>query len=277
MDGLQRLLLCDPRPTGRDAATSPPRRKSARCSGRWSALRLPIAGSARARRRTAVYVELGPGRGTLAADALRVLRGAGFAGAVHFVETSPVLRTAQAADRSWRCLARRRSIRCPSPAAAGRQRILRRASDPPACGRTERQVTGRCRRLRFRSRWRDRRGVARAQRDGKDALPSASFVMAVPRSSSITAMNGRRPATRSRPCAATASRRSLPIPGEQDLTAHVDFEALSNAAASGGRARHAASSRKANGSTASASARAQRRSPLPIRSVAESLGPRFTG
>src|SRR5205085_7697657 len=43
----------------------------------------------------AIYAELGPGRGTLAADALRVLRGAGFAGAVHFVETSPVLRDAQ--------------------------------------------------------------------------------------------------------------------------------------------------------------------------------------
>src|SRR5438128_12193921 len=31
----------------------------------------------------AVYAELGPGRGTLAADALRVMRKAGFRGAVH--------------------------------------------------------------------------------------------------------------------------------------------------------------------------------------------------
>src|SRR5687768_6203099 len=45
---------------------------------------------------TAVYAELGPGRGTLAADALRVMRGGGFAGAVHLVETSPVLKSAQA-------------------------------------------------------------------------------------------------------------------------------------------------------------------------------------
>ncbi len=43
----------------------------------------------------AIYVELGPGRGTLAADALRVLRSAGFAGEVHLVETSPVLRDLQ--------------------------------------------------------------------------------------------------------------------------------------------------------------------------------------
>ena len=45
----------------------------------------------------AIYAELGPGRGTLAADALRVMRRAGFGGEVHFIETSPALRTMQAA------------------------------------------------------------------------------------------------------------------------------------------------------------------------------------
>ena len=52
----------------------------------------------------AIYVELGPGRGSLAADALRVLRSAGFAGGVHLVETSPVLRALQAervSDAHW--------------------------------------------------------------------------------------------------------------------------------------------------------------------------------
>ncbi|HVQ08154.1 MAG TPA: SAM-dependent methyltransferase [Allosphingosinicella sp.] len=44
----------------------------------------------------AVYVELGPGRGTLAADALRAMRAAGLEPAVHLVETSPALRDAQA-------------------------------------------------------------------------------------------------------------------------------------------------------------------------------------
>jgi SAM-dependent MidA family methyltransferase len=43
------------------------------------------------------YVELGPGRGTLAADALRAMKGAGLAPDVHLVETSPVLRLAQKA------------------------------------------------------------------------------------------------------------------------------------------------------------------------------------
>ncbi|HEV2079190.1 MAG TPA: SAM-dependent methyltransferase [Allosphingosinicella sp.] len=45
----------------------------------------------------ACYVELGPGRGTLAADALRSMRMAGLQPPVHFVETSPVLRETQRA------------------------------------------------------------------------------------------------------------------------------------------------------------------------------------
>src|SRR5579872_2055468 len=44
----------------------------------------------------AIYVELGPGRGTLTSDALRVMRAAGFDGGIHLVETSPVLREIQA-------------------------------------------------------------------------------------------------------------------------------------------------------------------------------------
>jgi SAM-dependent MidA family methyltransferase len=50
------------------------------------------------------YAELGPGRGTLAADALRAMRSAGLVPQVSFVETSPTLRAAQAKlvpDASW--------------------------------------------------------------------------------------------------------------------------------------------------------------------------------
>ncbi len=50
----------------------------------------------RAGRPAARYVELGPGRGTLAADALRAMAKAGLTPPVDFIETSPTLRAAQA-------------------------------------------------------------------------------------------------------------------------------------------------------------------------------------
>ncbi|WP_082992563.1 class I SAM-dependent methyltransferase [Erythrobacter sp. QSSC1-22B] len=43
----------------------------------------------------AIYAELGPGRGTLARDALRVMRGQGLEPQVHLVEGSPALRKVQ--------------------------------------------------------------------------------------------------------------------------------------------------------------------------------------
>ncbi|MGF7150735.1 SAM-dependent MidA family methyltransferase [Sphingomonas zeicaulis] len=58
----------------------------------------------RAGRPAAHYVELGPGRGTLAVDALRAARAAGLAPPVHLVETSPTLIAAQHSrlpDATW--------------------------------------------------------------------------------------------------------------------------------------------------------------------------------
>lgn len=49
------------------------------------------------RPRDAIYAELGPGRGTLAKDALRAMAGAGLRPEVYLVEGSPALRAVQAA------------------------------------------------------------------------------------------------------------------------------------------------------------------------------------
>ena len=92
------------------------------------------------------YVEFGPGRGTLAADALRAMRAAGLEPEVHFIETSPVLRAAQAERVPARVLAR--GSRHPGgegPDPCRRQRILRRAPGSPA-GQDRRRVAGASRR-----------------------------------------------------------------------------------------------------------------------------------
>jgi SAM-dependent MidA family methyltransferase len=74
-------------PLGRDFITAPEiSQMFGELIGAWAADLAHRAGA------TPAYVELGPGRGTLAADALRVLGET----PVHFVETSPALRAEQA-------------------------------------------------------------------------------------------------------------------------------------------------------------------------------------
>ena len=79
-------------PLGRDFTTAP---EISQMFGELVGLCLADAWD-RAGRPAAAYAELGPGRGTLAADALRAMARAGLRPPVHLVEFSPVLRAAQA-------------------------------------------------------------------------------------------------------------------------------------------------------------------------------------
>ncbi|TFI59881.1 class I SAM-dependent methyltransferase [Sphingomonas parva] len=79
-------------PLGRDFVTAPEiSQMFGELVGLWLADLWSRAGGPEA-----AYAELGPGRGTLAADALRAMRAAALAPPVHFVETSPSLRGEQA-------------------------------------------------------------------------------------------------------------------------------------------------------------------------------------
>ncbi len=82
----------DPLGAGGDFTTAPEiSQMFGELIGLWSADLWDRAG-----RPELAWVELGPGRGTLTADALRAMAKAGLTPPVHFVETSPVLRAAQA-------------------------------------------------------------------------------------------------------------------------------------------------------------------------------------
>jgi len=90
----------DPLGVGGDFTTSPEiSQMFGELIGAWAADLWDRAG-----RPEVAWVELGPGRGTLTADAVRAMRAAGFTPPIHLVETSPALRRVQAAalpDATW--------------------------------------------------------------------------------------------------------------------------------------------------------------------------------
>ena len=119
----------------------------------------------------AIYAELGPGRGTLAADALRVLRSAGFAGEVHLVETSPMLRQAQEQAMPERSGTKRSTSFPRAPLLLVANEFLDALAGPTACRRGRAASHGRRRRARVRSRRRDRREFARTRRSRRASRP----------------------------------------------------------------------------------------------------------
>jgi SAM-dependent MidA family methyltransferase len=177
----------------------------------------------------AIYVELGPGRGTLAADALRVIRSAGLDPKAHFVETSPMLREAQA-----------KAV----PGAAWHDDIESLPEEPMLLvgnefldalpvrqfvGGIERKVVIAAGGLAF-----DRDGEIVETSPARDEAVSAIGKRLVANGGAALLIDYGHP--KSAPgdtLQAVHGHGFSPVldrPGEQDLTAHVDFEAVAKAA-----------------------------------------------
>lgn len=181
----------------------------------------------------AVYAELGPGRGTLAPDALRVLRSAGFAGEVHFVETSPLLRDLQRAavpDALWHHAIEDLPAR---PLLLAANEFLDALPVRQHVGGQERRILIAAGGLAF-----DRDGEIVETSPAREAAVAAitahlsthgGVALIVDYGHAESAPGDTLQAVRGHGFAPLLDR-----PGEQDLTAHVDFEAIARAARGAG-------------------------------------------
>jgi NADH dehydrogenase [ubiquinone] 1 alpha subcomplex assembly factor 7 len=181
----------------------------------------------------AAYAELGPGRGTLAADALRVMREAGFGGQVHFVETSPSLRQKQEQAVAAAHFHERIVDLPPTPLLLVANEFFDALPVRQWVGRRERQITLDGERFAF-----SEDGVIKEE--SPDRMLSAHAIGAHVADSGGIAMIIDYGHVRSAPGdtlqAVKGHRFADPLadPGEQDLTAHVDFEGLAHAARASG-------------------------------------------
>jgi len=183
----------------------------------------------------AIYVELGPGRGTLAADALRVLRASGFNGEVHLVETSPVLRKRQAealADAKWHDSIGDLPAK---PLLLVANEFLDALPVRQHVAGVERRVTIAAGGLAF-----DRDGEIVESSPARDeAVAAVSTCLAAMGGAAILIDYGHQRSGRGDTLQAVRRHGYAPVlvePGEQDLTAHVDFEAVAAAARTAGAA-----------------------------------------
>ena len=177
----------------------------------------------------AVYVELGPGRGTLAADVLRVLRGARFSGEVHFVETSPTLREAQkqaVPDAHWHESIGDLPAR---PLLLVANEFLDALPIRQHVGELERRVLIAAGGLAF-----DRDGEILETSPARDeAVASVATCVAEKGGVAIFIDYGHERSGPADTLQAVRRHGFAPVladPGEQDLTSHVDFEAVARAA-----------------------------------------------
>jgi SAM-dependent MidA family methyltransferase len=181
----------------------------------------------------AIYAELGPGRGTLAADALRVMRGAGFQGQPHFVETSPVLREAQAQavpDACWHISVEELPER---PFLLVANEFFDALPIRQQAGGMDRHVIIAGRALAF-----DRGGDLVETSPARDeAVAAIARRLAANGGMALIVDYGHEVSAPGDTLQAVRDHQFAPIlerPGEQDITAHVDFETVMNVARSAG-------------------------------------------
>ena len=183
----------------------------------------------------AVYAELGPGRGTLAADALRMMRSAGFRGEVHLVETSPVLRGAQAQAVTaphWHETIEDLPAR---PLLLVANEFLDALPVRQHVGGVERRVRVAAGGLAF-----DRDGeIVETSPLREEAVNAIATCLAARGGVALFIDYGHARSAPGDTLQAVHGHGYAPVlanPGEQDLTAHVDFEAVASAARGAGAA-----------------------------------------
>ena len=177
----------------------------------------------------AIFVELGPGRGTLAQDALRVMRSGGFAGEVHLVETSPVLRAAQAERVAGAVWHEAIETLPPRPLLLVANEFLDALPVKQFVGADERRVALGADGFAFTV-----EGEVCEISPARDAVVAglAAHLVAHGGAAVVIDYGYRRTGTGDTLQAVRKHRQVPPLdePGEQDLTAHVDFEAVARAA-----------------------------------------------
>ena len=183
----------------------------------------------------AIYVELGPGRGTLAADALRLLRSSGFSGEVHFVETSPVLREAQANAVPQAHSHESIDDLPAAPLLLVANEFLDALPIRQHVGGVERRILFAAGGLAF-----DRDGEIVETSPARDEAVNSIATCLAARGGVVLIIDyGHERSVPGDSLQAMRAHRYAPVlaePGEQDLTAHVDFEAVASAARDAGAA-----------------------------------------
>jgi SAM-dependent MidA family methyltransferase len=181
----------------------------------------------------AIFVELGPGRGTLARDALRVLRSAGFCGDVHFVETSPVLQEKQkqaVREAQWHEAVEDLPAR---PLLLVANEFLDALPVRQHAAGVERRVVVAGGGLAF-----DRDGEIVETSPARDEAVSGIATCLVAKGGAAVFIDyGHERSSPGDTLQAVRGHGYAPVlanPGEQDLTAHVDFEAVAKAARAAG-------------------------------------------